>query len=180
MRLNSTKLRSAFSLIEIVLAIGIISFALVGILGLFPAAMNSAADSQRETQTALIAKRIFTDLSGKKPFVQKKGLTAKDANVVQVSLDVPPTSPIVVDYDEGGMPLGASAENPDLTTTDSPIYRATITIKANTPTAGVAKINLVLATPALAPDANQRTYPFATLLDQASAAPSPSPVPSSP
>ena len=139
--------------------------------------MNSAADSQRETQAALIAKRIFTDLSGKKPFVQKKGLTAKEANVVQVSLDAPPTSPIVVDYDEGGMPLGASAENSDLTTTDSPVYRASITIKANTPTTGVAKITLVLATPAVAPDTNQRTYPFATLLDQASAAP---PAPSSP
>ena len=42
-------------MVEIVLAIGIISFALVGILGLIPAAMDSAIKSQRETQATCIA-----------------------------------------------------------------------------------------------------------------------------
>jgi len=54
--------REAFSLIEIVLALGIISFALVGILGLFPVAVKAAAESQQETQAALIARSIFDQL----------------------------------------------------------------------------------------------------------------------
>jgi len=56
------QLEAAFSLIEIVLALGIISFALVGILGLFPVAIDAATNSQRETQAALIARSIFGDL----------------------------------------------------------------------------------------------------------------------
>lgn len=53
---------AAFTLIEIVLAIGIMSFALVGILGLFPVALETARDSKAETQVALLARQIESDL----------------------------------------------------------------------------------------------------------------------
>jgi len=53
---------SGFTLIEIVLAIGIMSFALVGILGLFPVALETARDSKAETQVALLARQIESDL----------------------------------------------------------------------------------------------------------------------
>lgn len=53
---------AAFTLIEIVLAIGIMSFALVGILGLFPVALETARDSKSETQVALLARQIESDL----------------------------------------------------------------------------------------------------------------------
>ena len=45
-----------FSLIEVVLALGIISFAIVGIIGLMPVAMKSAGDSMRETDATFIAR----------------------------------------------------------------------------------------------------------------------------
>ena len=54
----------AFSLVEIVLAVGIISFALVGILGMFPVALDAATRSREETQAAFIARSIYSDLAG--------------------------------------------------------------------------------------------------------------------
>ncbi len=53
---------AGFSLIEIMLAVAIIAFALTGILGLFPVAVGAASESQHETQAALIARSIFEQL----------------------------------------------------------------------------------------------------------------------
>jgi uncharacterized protein (TIGR02598 family) len=50
-----------FSLIEVVLALGIVGFSLIGILGLFPVALNTAKDSQNETRVAFIAQSIYSD-----------------------------------------------------------------------------------------------------------------------
>lgn len=52
-----------FSLIEIVLALGIMSFALVGILGLFPIALDTATESKAETRIGLIAQSISAEIS---------------------------------------------------------------------------------------------------------------------
>jgi len=54
--------QSGFSLVEIVLALGIMAFALVGILGLFPAAIETAQESKAETRTAIIAQTIISDI----------------------------------------------------------------------------------------------------------------------
>lgn len=56
---------AAFSLIEIILAIAVIAFALTAILGMFPVAVSAATDSQRETQAALIARSIFDQLQAR-------------------------------------------------------------------------------------------------------------------
>lgn len=57
--------RRAFSLIEIILAIGIISFAVVAILGMFPVAVRAATDSQHETQAALIARSLLEEIESR-------------------------------------------------------------------------------------------------------------------
>lgn len=54
--------RKGFSLIEVVLALGIASFALIGILSIFPVALGTAQDAVIETKVALIAQNIFSDL----------------------------------------------------------------------------------------------------------------------
>ncbi len=51
-----------FSLIEVVLALGLTSFALIGILGMFPLALGTAQDAVVETRVALIAQNILSDL----------------------------------------------------------------------------------------------------------------------
>jgi Tfp pilus assembly protein PilV len=51
--------QAGFSLVEVTLAIGIIAFALVAILGLIPVAENSAREATEDTKTSLIGQDVF-------------------------------------------------------------------------------------------------------------------------
>jgi uncharacterized protein (TIGR02598 family) len=155
---------SAFSLIELVLAIGIVSFALVGLMGLFPTAINLAQDSQRETQAALIAKRIFSNLSAEEPFIQQKGMSPTEGNIEKINLATIGATPTAVDYDESGLLPGAVGEDSKIISSNTPVYRASLTISANTPMKDIAKADLVITTPINAPKDHQRTFYFTTLI----------------
>lgn len=54
---------SGFSLVETVLALGIVGFAVVAIVGLLPLAVQSARESMVETDATLIARRIYSEIS---------------------------------------------------------------------------------------------------------------------
>jgi len=53
--------QSGFSLVEVVLAVGIVAFAFVAILGLLPAGMNQFRQTIDNTVSAEIAHRVITD-----------------------------------------------------------------------------------------------------------------------
>jgi len=53
---------SAFSLIEIAVSLGIFAFAIVGIMGLFPAALQQSAESSALTRGSFIANAILAEL----------------------------------------------------------------------------------------------------------------------
>lgn len=53
-----------FTLVELVIAIGIFSFAIVGVLGLFPVAMQTTADAQNIMLASQIVRSVMTDLRG--------------------------------------------------------------------------------------------------------------------
>src|SRR4051812_25866472 len=50
--------KDGFSLVEVVLALGIVAFAVVAIMGMFPVALSSAKDSLSETHAAMIAQMV--------------------------------------------------------------------------------------------------------------------------
>src|SRR5205823_7388168 len=56
--------QSAFSLVEVVLALGVLSFAIVAILGLIPIGLQTSHSSQDETRAAQIAQSILATFSG--------------------------------------------------------------------------------------------------------------------
>ena len=56
--------QSAFSLVEVVLALGVISFAIVAILGVIPTGLQTSHSSQDETRAAQMAQSIFATFSG--------------------------------------------------------------------------------------------------------------------
>lgn len=60
-----------FSLVEIVLAMGVFSIAIVAIIGLFPTALNSAQRARAETSAAMVARAIMADLRAH-PFDQAR------------------------------------------------------------------------------------------------------------
>jgi type II secretory pathway pseudopilin PulG len=53
---------TAFSLVEVTVAIGIFAFVVVGILGLLPTALKLRAESAQETRAVLIAQELFASL----------------------------------------------------------------------------------------------------------------------
>lgn len=54
--------QSGFSLIEVTLALGIISFVLVSLLGLLPTGLSSFRDSMRATVSAQVSQRLIAEV----------------------------------------------------------------------------------------------------------------------
>jgi type II secretory pathway pseudopilin PulG len=59
----------AFTLVEVTLALGIVAFALVGILGTLPIALANGRQSMAEGRAAAVANTLFTDFRTQ-PFTQ--------------------------------------------------------------------------------------------------------------
>lgn len=57
------KNRNGFTLVELTLAIGVMSFALVAILGLMPVGLKTSQDAILDTTKAQILQKVTTDLS---------------------------------------------------------------------------------------------------------------------
>ena len=55
--------QSAFSLVEVVLALGVISFAIVAILGILPIGLQTSHSSQDETRAAQIAQTVLAGMA---------------------------------------------------------------------------------------------------------------------
>lgn len=56
-----------FSLVEVVIAIGVVSFAIVAILGVFPVGLNTGRSAQNETRATQIAQDILASLVSQAP-----------------------------------------------------------------------------------------------------------------
>lgn len=153
----SHSVKIGFSLIEIVLALGIISFALVGIMGLFPVAMNSALESQRETRAAHIAQQIFTDLStlaGTNRFL----ITGTNLSTDRTAVNLSAAGSNTVYFDARGNARG------NIAAVDA-TYGATVTVTPNTPISGLARVQTTVSTPTAATEANRSRYTFVTLMN---------------
>jgi uncharacterized protein (TIGR02598 family) len=55
--------RFGFSLVEVVIALGVIAFAIIAILGVFPLGLSTSHSSQDETRSSAIAENIFSALT---------------------------------------------------------------------------------------------------------------------
>lgn len=158
-------LSRGFSLIEVVLALGVIAFALVGIMGLFPVAMKSAQESQRETRATLIAQQIFSDLrvsAGTNRFVIS-GPTASTTNGLSLSSD----GNLYLAFGTNGSPL-ASVTSSDFTNSYPDLaasFLANISVDTNTGTSNLSRVQTTIETPAAAPSTSRAKYTFVTLMN---------------
>jgi len=156
--LKSFSNSQGFSLIEIILALGIISFALVGILGLFPVAVNAAADSQHETQAALIARSIFDQLETTPETPIRTIVLAKtlDGNSpVPIRIDLTKSSPISpIGFDTSGIATPSDSNAP---------YQVTMSVAPlTTPAYGLTRVSLTVKLAA----SKVTSYSFVSILRQ--------------
>ncbi len=153
-----------------VLALGVISFALVGIMGLFPVAMRSAQESQRETKAAFIAQQIFGDLKslpGSRTMLVR-GPTVANASS-RISVDLSTASTHVLAYDDKGEGLTDNVQADSFANAlnlPDAAYLAQVVVTPDVPAAGLSRVQARIEAPPGAPSTNRSRYTFVTVLSQ--------------
>ena len=149
-----------FSLVEVVIALGIVSFAVLAIVGMMPMALKSAQESMRETDATLIAQRIFAEL--KTGSGANRTLTISP-NGIPHTLALSANSTNNLAFTQDGMPQAilASTNSPQDAFYD---FYAQISVLTNTGVANLSRVQIDIAAPAAAPATARTTNSFTTLL----------------
>lgn len=158
--------KSGFSLIEIVLALGIIAFALVGIMGLFPVAMKSAQESQRETRATLIAQQIFSDLrmlTGTNRALVRGPSSDSNALIPNFSLASQGNSATIA-FDNNGTALLDNVTDFSNSYAGA-AFLAQVTVETNTGVPNLSRVQTTVEAPAAASSTNRSRYTFVTLMN---------------
>ena len=173
----------AFSLVEVVLALGVISFAIVAILGVLPVGLSTSHSAQDDTRAAHIAQSILGTLTSQNVKRDATGQPILDANdhlQLNDSAQVPLATgqPLTVD-----LTVSASPTTPDLfADNDGQLTQSTtaatyaIRIAKNTspigfdpPSGGevfAAEVTVSVGWPANAPTASQTTRNFIRVISK--------------
>ena len=157
---------SGFSLAETVIALGIVTFALVGILGLFPVALQSSSASQTETRGTLVARTVLGDLQGPSPgdaFLA----TGPDVTSDRQSINLAASQTQYAVYSGTGqaLALGDAALFSGGTGLPDAAFLLRLTIQANDPSPGLSRVVLNLVSPPGLPNGPARTTnTFVTIL----------------
>jgi uncharacterized protein (TIGR02598 family) len=157
-----------FSLVEVTLALGVMAFALVGIMAMFPIAMESARTSQQETRATFIAQAIFSDLSAGTNAAGR--LLATGTNLTAASdrtpVNLADPRQIIIGYDEEGTPVGTNTPSAFTNAMPNPrwIYATRVSISTNGLISGLSRVEVEVTAPASAPLTNRSVHPFITLL----------------
>lgn len=168
---------TGFSLVEVALAIGVVAFALVAILGMVPVAVDAARESRDETRATFIARSLIETLeSGDNG--QGVVETSPAAMEPDGSRTAPPTFE-VIDFPTAGSPAvrhfahdANGALLGEMTTynyetgggaPDGAVYLARLTLTRRPD--GLVHTEALIETPATAARANRSRYPFVTLIN---------------
>ena len=145
--------KAAFSLLEVVIALGVITVGIVGVLAVFPTALQTGHSAQDETRAAHIAQSVFGSLVAQAPSqFSNVQIRLSDGVTLSPSIDLRTTlSPAVTLY----------ADNDGKLTNSAATATYAITIYTNnavpgfTDPASANAVTVRVAWPANAPAANQ-------------------------
>jgi len=166
---TSRNFRTAFSLIEVTLALGIAAFCLLTVFGLLPIGLTSSQNSAEETVVAGIATAISADFHGV-TVLSSTGATTSRFQFYLPQADrisyVNPSTQVLY-FGGDGSPSGSVDENASVANSPAPRYRATIVIRADKTIDNITsqsaqdtlyKIWILITWPALS-DANYKLLP---------------------
>jgi uncharacterized protein (TIGR02598 family) len=150
---------TGFSLVEVVIALGIVSFAVLAIVGMMPMALKSAQDSMRETDATLVAQRIFAEL---KTGIGANRTVTKDTNNNSQTISLSAnTITNFLAFTQDGMVQEFANSAPANASYD---FYAQISVFTNTGIANLSRVQIDIAAPAAAPATARTTNSFTTLL----------------
>jgi uncharacterized protein (TIGR02598 family) len=138
---------SAFSLIEVTLALGVAAFCLVTVFGLLPIGINSNQISIQQTSAANLAKGIVSDMRATEMSTPVATTSAIYKIPMPVAASGTSTATLYL-RDDGS--TGTTAVNHNADPTQNPRYRATLFF--NPPASGRAStpVRILVTWPALA------------------------------
>ena len=148
-----------FSLVEVVIALGIVSFAVLAIVGMMPVAMKSAQDSMRQTDSTLIAQRIFSELKSGTGAVRTITLSPNGTPRI-LDLSANSTNNFLA-FKENGTAHDYVNSAP---ATDAYDFYAQISVTTNIGASNLSSVQIDIGAPAAAPPAARTTNSFTTLI----------------
>jgi uncharacterized protein (TIGR02598 family) len=160
---------AGFSLVEVTIAIGLFAFVLVGILGLYPAALRQRADAAHELRSTLIAQQVFEGVRA------ANSVTSALSSDYSIKWEDADQKPSRLDYLQGVV-LGFSANgttvnhifdstnawaSADIGPPDQDITTKALVVASNV-SPGLYALTLQVGYPANLPAANRRSQTFQT------------------
>ena len=178
---------AAFSLTEVVIALGIFAVSMVGVLALFPVASSAGRESSEETQAAILAQTTIGDLrSSASSLGRASGWLVSGPNtfgqlIRNINLDEPNDYAIAYDIvlrdfansgggaPQVGPPIGLKAltnvsNYSNAVTIPGAIYLSLTRVRPVTTVPGLAAVTVEVSTPANVTLTNRRVYSFSTLI----------------
>ena len=155
--------RLGFSLAEVVIALGVIAIAVVAILALFPAALQTGHSAQDETRAAHIAQSVFGSLVAQAP--------SQFSNVRLPLYPLPSPSPSTINLTtSSSYPLYADNDGQLSNSAASATYAITIytnnSVPGFTDPASANEVTVRVAWPANAPVANQTFRDYVRIISK--------------
>jgi uncharacterized protein (TIGR02598 family) len=171
MKSSSYRRRLAFSLVEAALSLGIISFAVVAIMGLFPVAMQTAQENDRETRAALIARRIFDELQSlpvtNTALVKGPSMTDAECRIRGINLASPSVHVLMYDKQGEGLTNTVAPETfQHSISAPAAYFAAEVRVTPNFPSPGIARVQANVEAPSSAPSSRRSKFVFVTLMNQ--------------
>jgi uncharacterized protein (TIGR02598 family) len=141
-------------------AIGIVSFAVVAIVGMLPIAINTSKDSMLETDAAVIAQRVFAELQAGTGTNRPVSINAH-GDTMEVDLSSDGTNFLA---------FGDACEVRSSPTSEAPItdtevsFLGAVSVSTNTGISHLSRVEVSITSPASAPASSRTTNTFMTLM----------------
>ena len=171
MRSRSARGTGAFSLVEAALSMAIISFAIIAIMGLFPVALQTAREGNRETRATLIARRIVDELQSlpgtNTALLRGPSVTNPGWRITGIDLSSPSVHVLTYDEQAEGLTKGIAPDafqNPIFA--EGAYFAAEVRVTPDSPCAGISQVQATVEAPASAPSSRRSRFVFVTLMNQ--------------
>lgn len=157
------QIATGFSLVEVALALGILGFAVVGIVGLLPTAMKTSLQAQREVRATQIARKVIDDLRAPGGKILLGSATNSPILLTNV---LSSAGPYIIGFGPSGEGLPEALTPGDWTQGASGgcEHLARITITPNAPATRLSRIHLEVAAPAVAAETRRTEIDFYLIL----------------
>jgi type II secretory pathway pseudopilin PulG len=162
---------TGFSLVESALSLAILSFAIIAIMGLFPVALQTARESNRETRATLIARRIVDELQSlpatNTGLVRGASLTNSDARIAGLDLSEPSSNLLLYDEQGEGLPNQLAPESfPNPINEPGAYFTAEVRVTPNHPRPGISRVQTTVEAPSSAPSSRRSSFVFVIFISQ--------------